>query len=285
MLLPHTQHLQRSFVDTIAQLSEARQARLEHSWAGEFYREVFCRLDETRFETLYSAVPSRPNTPVNQWVGIEILKSAHNWSDEELFDHLTYDLQTRYALGVRDIETDICTLRTIYNFRRRVSEHIQATGEHLLEQACSQVTDEQIQALQLDTRRQRMDSTQIASNIRTYSRLQRVLEVLQRAARMLTAADQVRYAATLAPYLEGSAGRYGYRLKQAEYLPHLERVGRVIAHLLTAWAPAYETDLAYQLLQRVFHEHFTVADPEQPTEVVAKAPGALSATSLQSPEK
>ena len=64
-----------SFVDTVAQLSEALQERLENSWAGEFYREVFCRLDETIFERVYSDEPSRPNIPVNQLVGIEILKS------------------------------------------------------------------------------------------------------------------------------------------------------------------------------------------------------------------
>jgi hypothetical protein len=280
----HTQHLQHSFVDTVAQLSEALQERLENSWAGEFYREVFCRLDETIFETLYSDAPSRPNVPVNQLVGIEILKSDHNWSDEELFDHLSYDLQTRYAVGARDIETVICTLRTVYNFRRRLSAYMQATGENLLEQAFEQVTDEQCAALKLDTRRQRMDSTQIASNIREYSRLQLVIEVLQRAARMLTETDQARYAETLQPYLQGSAGRYCYALKKDEYAPHLAQVGRVVAQLLTAWASDYETDPAYQILQRVFHEHFTVADAAQPTEVAVKPPEELSATSLQSPD-
>lgn len=284
MFRRHTQHLQTSFVDTVAQLPKKLQARLENSWAGEFYREVFCRLDETLFENLYSDEPSRPNTPVNQLVGLEILKSAHNWSDEELFDHLCYDLQTRYALGVRDMETEICTLRTVYNFRVRVSQHMQTTGENLLNQAFAQIADEQIQALALDTRRQRMDSTQIASNIREYSRLQLVIEVLQRATRMLTEADQAHYAETLAPYTQSSAGQYCYRLKSAEYAPHLAQVGKVIVRLLTAWAADYETEPAYQMLQRVFHEHFTVADPEQPTEVTVKPPKELSASSLQSPD-
>ena len=284
MFRPHTQHLQTSFEDTIAQLSSARQERLEHSWAGEFYREVFCRLDETLFAALYAEEPSRPNTPVNQLVGLEILKSASNWSDEELFDHLAYDLQTRYALGVREIETEICTLRTVYNFRQRLSAHMQSTGENLLSQAFGQVTDAQLQDLELETRRQRMDSTQIASHIQAYSRLQLVLEVLHRAARMLTEADQARYAETLAPYLEGSASRYCYRLKQAEYASHLEQLGCVIAELLSAWAADYETAAAYQLLHRVFHEHFQVADPEQPTVVTPKPPEALSASSLQSPD-
>lgn len=284
MFRRHTQHLQRSFIDTVAQLSKKLRERLENSWAGEFYREIFCRLDETIFEKLYSDEPSRPNTPINQLVGIEILKSAHNWSDEELYDHLCYDLQVRYALGVRDMETPICTLRTVYNFRDRVSQHMQTTGENVMIQAFAQVTDEQCQALEVDTRRQRMDSTQIASNIREYSRLRLVIEVLLRATRMLTEADQTRYTEILAPYTQGSAGQYCYRLKNDEYDSHLAQVGKVIARLLSTWAADYEAEPAYQILRRVFHEHFTVADPEQPTEVTVKPPEELSASSLQSPD-
>jgi hypothetical protein len=58
----------------------------------------------------------------------------------------------------------------------------------------------------------------------------------------------------------------------------------VIARLLAAWAADYEAEPAYQILRRVFHEHFTVADPEQPTEVTVKPPEELSASSLQSPD-
>ena len=284
MFRQNTEHLQRNFMSTIMRLSASRQERLETSWAGEFYREVFCRLDETIFGGLYSDQPSRPNIPVNQLVGSEILKSGFGWSDEELWDHLNFDLQVRYALGIRDMETEICTLRTIYNFRRRVSQNMQETGKNLFAEAFAQITDAQIGALQLDTRRQRMDSTQIASNIQTYSRLQLVIEVLQRAARMLTIADQARYAAVLQPYMQGSAGQYCYRIPSEAYGQHLAQVGQVIAELLTAWEDDYAPQPAYRLLQRVFHEHFIVVDPEQPPAVTVKPPEALSATSLQSPD-
>ena len=284
MFREHIEHLQQSFIDTVSQLSTKLRERLENSWAGVFYREVFCRIDESIFAILYSDVGSRPNTPVNQLVGIEILKSAHNWSDEELFDHLCFDIQTRYALGVRDVGSIICTLRTVYNFRDRLSRHMQATGENLLAHLFAQVTDEQIQTLELDTRQQRMDSTQIASNIRQHSRLRLVLEVLLRAVRMLTEADQARYAEILAPYTQSNAGQYCYRLKKGDYAPHLAQIGQVIAQLLTAWAADYEAEPAYQILERVFHEHFSVADPAQPTEITVKPPEELSASSLQSPD-
>lgn len=284
MFRRHTAHLQSNFLATVEQLSETRQQRLSDSWAGTFYREVFCRIDETLFADLYKDTPSRPNTPINQLVSLEILKSGYNWSDEELFDHLNFDLQVRYALGVRDLEAEICTPRTVYNFRRRVSHHMRTTGKNLFEAAFAQVTDEQCQALALDTQRQRMDSTQVGSQIRAYSRLRLLIEVLQRATRMLPPTDPTRNTATLAPYLQSKAGQYCYRVRAGTYTQELAQVGRVIAHMLTLWAADYATQAAYQLLERVFHEHFTVADPQTPLEIEVKPPRDLSAASLQAPD-
>jgi len=284
MFRKHTQHLQTNYFDTHATLTPARQARLEQSWAGVFYRELFCRIDEAPFAPLYVDVPSRPHTPINQLVGLEILKSGFGWSDEELFDHLQFDLQVRYALGIRDLTDEVCTLRTVYHFRRRVADHMQTTGDNLFEQVFTQVTDAQLADLQVDTHRQRMDSTQIGSNIRQYSRLHLLVEVLQRAARMLTPADQERYAPQLQPYLRESAGHYCYRLKPGEYATQLEPLGVLLGQLLTDWAAVYADHPAYQLLQRVFHEHFTVAAGEPATPITVKPAAELRASNLQSPD-
>lgn len=71
---------------------------------------------------------------------------------------------------------------------------MQETGTNLLDKAFEQVTDEQITAFHLKTGKQRMDSTQVASNIRQMGRVQLLVEVLQRVQRMLSEADQERYA-------------------------------------------------------------------------------------------
>jgi hypothetical protein len=55
---------------------------------------------------------------------------------------------------------------------------MQETGINLIEKAFEQVTDAQIKVYNLKTGKQRMDSTQIASNIREMSRLQLLVEVL-----------------------------------------------------------------------------------------------------------
>jgi len=41
-----------------------------------FYREFFIRLDEDIFAVLYSQEASRPNVPVNVFVGLETLKTG-----------------------------------------------------------------------------------------------------------------------------------------------------------------------------------------------------------------
>ena len=70
---------------------------------------------------------------------------------------------------------------------------MQRTGNNLVEKAFEQATDEQTKAFQLKTRKLRMDSTQIARNMREMSRLQLLVEVLQRVQRMLSEEDQEHY--------------------------------------------------------------------------------------------
>lgn len=55
---------------------------------------------------------------------------------------------------------------------------MQETGENLIETAFEQGTDKQISDLKLKTGKLRMESVQIASNIRRMSRVQLLVEVL-----------------------------------------------------------------------------------------------------------
>ncbi len=229
---------------------------------------------------LYSNEPSRPNIPVNVQFGLEMLKAGFGWSDEELYDAFCYNVQVRYALGYRDLSAGHFELRTLYNFRQRLTKHMQETGENLVEKAFEQITDEQIDAFQLSTKKLRMDSTMIASNIRTMSRLQLLVEVVQRVHRMLRPPDQQRYEEAFAPYLKGSSGQYIYHLKGEESAPHIERIGMLMRRLVDELATSYSEDPIYQMLQRVFEEHYVVEEDG----LRARAGQEISASSLQSPD-
>jgi len=237
-------------------------------------------MDEKPFAVLYSDEPSRPNIPVNVLVGLETFKSGFGWSDAEMYDHFCYDVQVRYALGYRDLSEGHFELRTMYNFRKRVTKHMQETGENLFEQTFEQITDEQVVAFELKTDKLRMDSTMIASNIRETTRVQLLVEVLQRVHRMLDETDQQRYAKEFEPYLKGSSGQYIYHLKGEDIAKHLRRIGELMRRLVGELASRYGEEATYRVLQRVFQEHFVVDE----STLRPKEGQELSASSMQSPD-
>ena len=281
MFRKNDQHLQWPLFSSIDSLPKKQQARLEASWAGTFDHELFCWINEEPFAVLYSDdEASRPNIPVNLLVGFETLKAGFGWSDEEAFDHFCFDVQVRYAVGHRDLSEGHFDLRTVYNFRYRVAKHMQETGENLIDQAFEQVADEQVAAFNLKTNKLRMDSTLIASNIRQTTRLQLLVEVLQRVHRMLDEGDQQRYADDFAAYLKGSSGQYIYSIEREEYAEHLQRAGELMHKLVTELQAKYADEPAYQVLERVFKEHFVIDE----STLRAKKGEELSADSLQSPD-
>jgi hypothetical protein len=280
MFRKNTRHLQIPLTSHVDELPTPLRERLQNSWAETFYREFFCRLDEQPFAVLYADEPSRPNVPVNVLVGLEFLKAANGWTDEEMYNEFCYNVQVRYALGYRHLGDGYFDLRTLYYFRERLARHMQETGENLLEQAFEQVTEEQLQAFSLKTGKQRMDSTLLASNIRQMGRVQLLVTVLQRVWRMLSEDDQQCYAHLFAPYLKGHAGQYVYRLKKEDLPVHLQRIGEEMRHLLTELEAAYSDQPTYHVLARIFAEHFRL----EPEGLQVKEGSELSASSLPSPD-
>lgn len=281
MFRKNDQHLQWPLFSSLDALPKKQLERLEDSWADTFYYEFFCRIDEKPFAVLYSDdEASRPNIPINLLLGFETLKAGFGWSDEEAYDHFCFDIQVRYAVGLRDLSSGHFDLRTVYNFRQRVAAHMQEKGENLIDRVFEHVTDAQIAAFNLKTHKLRMDSTLIASNIRHTTRLQLLVEVVQRVHRMLDEGDQQRYADDFAAYLKGTAGQYIYALKREAYPDHLQRVGELMHKLVGELQAKYAKEAAYQVLERVFQEHFAVDE----SQLRAKEGAELSADSLQSPD-
>lgn len=278
MFVPNQSHLQKPLFSTMNMLPEAQRKRLEQSWAGTFYEEVFSRMDERTFEVLYSDKASRPNVPVNVLVGLEILKAGHGWTDVQMYDHFCFDVQVRYALGYRSMDEGHFVVKSIYNFRNRLVTHMKEAGENLFEVCFEQITDEQMEAYKVKSGVQRTDSKQIMSNIRHRTRLQLLLEGLHRVYRMMLAADKRQYQELLAPYVKEASHKYIYRLSGQTHQSHIEKVGVVMQQLVADLAGRYREDEAYQVLARLYSEHFKTVDAA----VRPKTGEELTADSLQS---
>ena len=172
---------------------------------------------------------------------------------KKLYARYCYDLQVRYALGYDRLGDGDFEIRTLYYFRERLSRYNSEQGINLLEKAFEQVTDQQITALKVRTGMQRMDSTQIASNIVSASRLHLMVESLIRVERILSEADRERLKDIFTPFTSDSAGHYTYRVKGKEAVrEHMQQIGEAIYALLQELRPEYEEESAYQVMSRLF---------------------------------
>jgi hypothetical protein len=260
MFRENVKHRQYQVLTTLDSLRPQDRDRLEGGWSGTFYREFFCRMDEALLAPLYSDAPSRPNVPVNVLMALEVLKSGFGWTDEELFDQFTYNVQVRRAVGYPELGEGHFDVRTLYNFRRRLSEYARETGVDLVEKVFEQVTDEQLAVFHLKAGRLRMDSTLVSSNVRVMSRLHFLVEVIQRVHEMLSETDQWRYREEFSAYVQGTAGRFVYWMRSEEGRDHVQRLGELMGRLVGELGCTYGDDPGYAILKRVYEEQFVVEE-------------------------
>lgn len=278
MFRKNDQHQQPNFFNSDFLMPEKLRQQLYTSWAHTFRTMVFTQIPEEPFAVLYSETDSRPNAPINILVGGDMLKNGFGWTDEELERHLQFDLQTRYALGLDDLSQNVPTIRTFQNHRRRVRKHAEKTGKNLYDEVFQVVTDEQIKLLQLKVGWQRMDSTQLLSNIAMVSRLELVLRVLQRGIARLSKARQAIWREKHADYVNWQPRHICYRLKNEEVADYLAQTGHLLVKLLAELEAG--DDEAIELVARVLGEQYQIEEGEPISLRPAKE---VPATSLQSP--
>ena len=280
MFRKNEEHRQQSFFSGQYLLPERLQEKLLTSWAETFYQELFCRIDEEIFAPLYSEEASRPNTPVNVLMGLEILKSGFGWSDEELYEQVCFNLQVRHALGQDDLRREIFTLRTLYNFRRRVREYADETGINVIQRVFEQVTDEQLKAVKLATGWQRMDSTQVLSNLAEMSRLGLLVAVLQSVHKQLPESMKDEWAQRWAQYLGGRPHQVCYRIAVDDVEDHLVIIGQELCAVGAALMEQAPETEALGLIQRVLKEQY---EQDQDGKIHLRPKEEIGSDSLQSP--
>lgn len=158
-------------------LPSGPKKKLQNHWSSHFYEHVFTQIDEKTFGRLYHDGYSRPNKPVNELVSLEIIKHLLGLSDEELEHAYLFDFRVRNALGKETLGDNICA-KTFINFRRRLIEHEEKTGEDLLHEVFEDHRNYLQREFEIDASTQRMDSTFIEANIKQLSRVDLLAKVL-----------------------------------------------------------------------------------------------------------
>jgi hypothetical protein len=280
MFHPNISHQQKSFFGFENSLPDKLLKALRKSEEYSFYEIIFCNIDEKIFSVLYSDKASRPNAPVNCLVSALILKSKYNWTYEQLFKNLSFNILTKTALGLDSLSDLPFDDATIFNFQNRLLSYEVETGENLLETVFSNLTQDQLKRLKLKTNIQRSDSVMASSNIRGYSRLQLLIEVLIRLWRILDDDDKELFKSKFSNYIDKSSGQYIYKILASDLPREISQIAEIYQFCQENILSKYQGTSFYKIFERIYQEHFTVVE----NKIEVKPKEELNSSCLQSPD-
>ncbi len=284
MFRENKKYQQVTLFGIVHQLPQGVKKILDKSWAPAFRKLVFEKVDEKRYAGLYSDIDSRPNFPVNVWVGLEVIKGLFDYTDEEVIEQFHFNLLTAYAVGQEGLgELTLCP-RTVYYNRSRVLEYEGETGRNLIEEEFKGITDDAFKRLGVDTSVQRMDSSFVGSFIKQMSRLELIVKVLQNFYHDLPELEKEKWKPLVSKYIEEEAEHISFRLRRSEVEEHLKKVGELLFRIHEAYSEDEKINglKSYQQMGRVLKEQFNIVIGEN-TLIEVKPAKEISPSSLQNP--
>lgn len=157
---------QGSLWDSAFQMSDRKRGRLEKTWGKVFRERCLPLIDEETFRPLYCEDNGTPCKSVRLVVAVAILRALFDLTHEETQYHVDFDLRWHLALGVDPCDDeDYVSERTLRYFEAKLVAHA------LVGVLFADLTDKLLDRLGVKTGRQRLDTTQLLSNIARLSRL------------------------------------------------------------------------------------------------------------------
>jgi hypothetical protein len=256
---------------------------LHNSWAEFFFEHIFRNIDESQFSVLYSENYSRPNAPVNLLVGLLFLKELNCNTDEELIGSLYFDYRVQYALGITDFDKERICINTIGNFRKRLVEYAEATGEDLFHQEVASLSEKLAEVAEMDTSLARQDSMMISANCKRMGRMELFYTVNANVVKALNKHDENLLPETCQHYLrKDDKNDHIYRTRNEDAENKLQRLLRESVELLQVIPESLKESTEYNNLIRLLSEQTETTDDGGWN---LKDGKDLSAKSLQNPSE
>lgn len=250
------------------------------AWHNQFFSMVTSKIDEEVFKPLFKeGNMGAPNASIRILVAMSILKEGFGCSDEDLFEKCEFDLLTRRALGLVNLDDKLPSLDTYYLFRRRLCAYYDKYGTDLMKESFERVAGGQVRELKISGKCVRMDSKLIGSNIARYSRYELIHHTLTKFLSYdgnmgILSGDMLNQAKE---YMKEDPGKTVYRSDKDALQNRLYAIGTFIHSIL----PLYDDTFAdYDILQRVFNDQYEVSEDGK---VTLRDKKKISANSLQSP--
>ncbi|GHT82920.1 hypothetical protein FACS1894137_02780 [Spirochaetia bacterium] len=258
------------------------------AWHNQFREQVTNKIDETIFKPLYSADHGAPNAAIRVSIGMMILKTGQETSDEYLFEEARFNMLTRSALGLVNNDDEPPTESTYYLLRQKIVDYEKENGVNLFDKMFKELTKEQCLEFDVKGKSVRMDSKLLGSNIAWISRYGIVHETL----RLFYGANEAAILEKLEPaeqealkniYKEESSS-ITYRSTKEELDKKFVELGALMYILVTMFK-FMAGQREYHTMERVFEEQYKIeqVEGEKKTIAVPREKAEISAKSVQNP--
>ncbi len=253
------------------------------SWHNLFRKQVLLRVDESIFSVLYTKLTGAPNASIRVLIGMMILKEAHGWSDEQMFENCNFNLLIRSALGLMTLEDAVPVASTYYLFRHNLVLYNKEHGVDLYEKCQKQITASQILEFNVSGKQVRMDSKLLGSNIAWLSRYELIHETLRL---FIAEREEFIYKKSMSKdefsliksIQDETGNKVVYRSTKSEIDTRLIALGKLMYRFVLLFKSNNYGE--YQILKTVFEQQFSVSKDKM---VLPLEKEKISAKSIQSP--
>jgi hypothetical protein len=267
------------------QLSPNALAQLQQGWQGVFHRSILRLLQEPA-EALgeeFDAALGRPSKELYAMSGLLLIAEFKDWTIDQAAEAWSYHADVQFALHLPRDGQYLCA-RTLDNYRRLLREKVEVEAIFL------KVTRTLVEELELDVRRQRLDSTHVLSNMAQLGRLQllavgvrRFLHALQKRA---PASYQSLEAALRERYAPAETRLFGLGTRQPQPREQaLQQVAEDMAFLVERFVAeeGCQNWSSFLALQRLLREHCAVRENKVVVRAQSRDAQGGSVECLQNP--
>ena len=154
-------------MDPWSHLGPKRRRLLDESWAGLFREHILEELPVDALMPFFKEDFGRPTKELYTVMGAVVLQQALDLTDEETIEMVAFNEQWHYALNITEESDDVAYLcpKTLYNVHRLFMDH------NIDAAVFNKVTDKLAEVFGVDTRKQRLDSVHIKSNMARLGRI------------------------------------------------------------------------------------------------------------------
>jgi len=279
-------HKQQHIFDPWHFLSPKRRRMLDEDWPGLFREHLLDELPVEQIASHFKEGVGRPTKELHTVLGMLLLQQTMDLSDQAAIEQLCFNIQWHYALNIPEESDDAKYIseKTLYTMRQLMIE------KSLDELMFANIGDKLAKVFDVDTKKQRIDSVHIQSNMRKLGRISifahtiyKFLTNLKRHHRSLF--DTIDHK-TIDLYWGKKAMSAFSLVKPSKAAKTLKQVSEDLFSLIEQFKAHSSVGSmhSYKLMQRVLAEQCTLETSDAgDSKVTVKKPADIASDSLQNP--